>query len=60
MHSQEVTFIANISYKSWYSQLSCLTFSIKEWYEGKPASSLVVSLDKTRNEIASTFERLGW
>jgi len=34
-----------------------LTFSIKEGLcEDKPASSLVVSLGKTLNEIASTYE----
>jgi len=28
--------------------------------EDRPASSLVVFLDKARNEIASNFELLGW
>jgi len=44
----------------WCSQLPYLTFSIKEWCEDQAASSLVVSLGKALNGIASTFEWLNW
>jgi len=48
-------------FKSWYSQLTCLTLSIYKGLCGdRPASLLVVSLGKTLNGIASTFEWLDW
>ena len=42
---------------AWYSQLSYLTFSIKDIYsmKSKSASSFIVSLGKALEEVSSSF-----
>jgi len=53
--------ISQKEFKSWYSQLPCLMFSIKKGECGdRLASLLVVSLGKALNRICVTLEWLDW